>query len=176
MLCWFIKLYHNAKNVRIITGAHYREHTAPIFNHFFKLVDVYQLQVNKCVLSFLKDLLPSSLKHLFTLWQNQHGRHIYQTLDSIQINGAKNAPWLHVKASSKWVLKHRTFYHMISTCASHYSYLVRVSHPDSNDPHWRAMMTNPIFFAHVFMVLHILLMSGIGWWGQHKSSSIRFEE
>ena len=63
------------KSVRIITGAHYRAHTTPIFKHlhFLKLVDLYQLQVNKYVLSFLKVLLPSSLKHIFTLSQNQHG-------------------------------------------------------------------------------------------------------
>ena len=75
MSCSFIKIDHNAKNVRIITVAHYRAHTAPIFKHlnFLKLVNLYQLQVNKYVLSFLKDLLPSSLKHIFTLSQNQHG-------------------------------------------------------------------------------------------------------
>ena len=76
MSCSFIKIDHNAKkSVRIITGAHYRAHTAPIFKHlhFLKLVDLYQLQVNRYVLSFLKGLLPSSLKHIFTSSQNQHG-------------------------------------------------------------------------------------------------------
>ena len=66
------------KSVRIITGAHYRAHTAPIFKHlhFLKLVDLYQLQINKYVLSFIKGLLPSSLRHIFTLSQNQHGHNI----------------------------------------------------------------------------------------------------
>jgi len=73
MSCSFIKIDYNAKQgVRIITGAHFRAHTTPIFKHphFLRLVDFYQLQVNKYVLSFLKDLLPSSLKHIFTLSQN----------------------------------------------------------------------------------------------------------
>ena len=66
------KLIIMQKSVGIITGAHFREHTTPIFKHphFLRLVDFYQLQVNKYVLSFLKDLLPSSLKHIFTLLQN----------------------------------------------------------------------------------------------------------
>jgi len=40
------------KSVRIITGAHYRAHTTPIFKclNFLKLVHLYQLQVNKYVL------------------------------------------------------------------------------------------------------------------------------
>ena len=86
MSCLFIRIDHNAKNVRIITVAHYRAHTAPIFKHlhFLKLVNLYQLQVNKYVLSFLKDLLPSTLKHIFARSQ-------YQALDSIQINGVKAA-------------------------------------------------------------------------------------
>ena len=63
------------KSVRIMTGAHYRAHSAPIFKHLhlLKLVDLSQLQVNKYVLSFIKGLLPSSLTHIFTLAQNQHG-------------------------------------------------------------------------------------------------------
>ena len=68
--CSFIKIDHNAKkSIRVITGAHYRAHTAPIFKrlHFLKLVDFYQLQVNKYVLSFLNGLLASLLKHIFTL-------------------------------------------------------------------------------------------------------------
>ena len=32
------------------------------------------------------------------------------------------------------------------------------------------------FFAHVFLALHILLMSGIGLWGIHQGGSIRFTE
>jgi len=48
----------------IIIGAYNRAHTIPIFKHLHFL---------KLVLSFLKDLLPASLKHIFTLSQNQHG-------------------------------------------------------------------------------------------------------
>ena len=65
---------------------------------------------------------------------------------------------------------------MIYTCATHYSYLVRVSHLDLNDPNWRAMMTHPILFAHVFIALHTILMSEIGLWGIHQGGSIKLTE
>ena len=73
----------------IIIEAHDRAHTTSNFKHihFLKLVDLYQLQVNKCVLSFLNGLVPSSLKHIFTLLQNQKWPQ-HQTIDSLQINGA----------------------------------------------------------------------------------------
>jgi hypothetical protein len=64
-------------------------HTEPIFKHlhFLKLVDLYKLQVNRYVLSFLKGLLPSSLKHIFTLSQSQHDhntRHLTVQFSSVQ--------------------------------------------------------------------------------------------
>ena len=69
------------------------------------------LQVNKTVLSFIKDILPSSLKHIFTLSQKVHGH------NTRQINGAKtHTPWLRANALARWVLKHGTIYRMVSTC------------------------------------------------------------
>ena len=63
------------KSIRIITGSHYRAHTSPILKRlrFFTLEDLYKLQVSKYVPSFIQSLLPSSLHHIFTLAQNQHG-------------------------------------------------------------------------------------------------------
>ena len=59
---------------RIITGVHCRAHTVQVFKHlhFFELADLYQLQVNRYSLSFLKGLLPSSFKDTFTISSNQH--------------------------------------------------------------------------------------------------------
>ena len=89
------------KNVRIITGAQYRAHTTLIFKHlhFLKLVDLYQLQGNKYVLSFLEGLLPSTLNTYLDYHKNTGHS------DSIQINGANNTylgcvPKHHLNVSS----------------------------------------------------------------------------
>ena len=62
------------KSVRIISGAHFRAHTETLFKdlRLLKLADLYKLHVNKYVLAFIHNLLPSSLNHLFTLSKKQH--------------------------------------------------------------------------------------------------------
>ena len=63
-----------------------------------KLVDLYQLQlpVNKYVLSFLKDLLPSSLKHIFTLSQNEHGHNTrYSTACKLMVQKTRTMSACH---------------------------------------------------------------------------------
>ena len=62
------------KSVRIISGAHFRAHTETLFKdlRLLKLADLYKLHVNKYVLAFIHNLLPSSLNQIITLSKKQH--------------------------------------------------------------------------------------------------------
>jgi len=82
-LSLFIKIHHNAKQC-VIAGAHYRENTPAIFKclQFLKLLDLYQLQVNRYVLLFIKGLLPFSLNHIFSklTWSKHRHSTVYKLL------------------------------------------------------------------------------------------------
>ena len=62
------------KFVRIITRSHYQAHTEPIFKSLMllKLCDIYKLQISKYVYAFIRNELPITLMHLFTLSQDTH--------------------------------------------------------------------------------------------------------
>ena len=63
------------KVVRIIAGAHYNAHTAPIFRNMglLRLEHLYKLQVSRYVYSYFAGLLPTALSQLITLSQDTHG-------------------------------------------------------------------------------------------------------
>ena len=62
------------KAVRLIRGAEYNAHTAPLFalNKMLKLEDIYELQLAKFVYSLYNDLLPVSQKIDFTTNKSTH--------------------------------------------------------------------------------------------------------
>jgi len=52
------------KIIRTITGFLFNAHTEPLF----KIIDIYKLQIAKCVHSYVINVLPLSLMDIFTLW------------------------------------------------------------------------------------------------------------
>ena len=106
-----------------------------IIQNCSQIVDLYQLQVNKYVLSFLKGFLPSSLKHIFTISQNQHGR---STIEST--------------AYKLMVQKTRTF----AACQS----IIQIGPQTWNLLPHDIYMHNSLLISHVIQMIHI---GGLRW-------------